>query len=166
VTQRELEEDSSNGQRLIAYLTEHGIDAALIEPGVPMPTVPLAAAAIGVEEDQIIKSLLFRDANGDCVLAIASGTARIDRNLLAQTCGLVKPRLADPATVLSITGFPAGGVSPVGHVTSVRVVIDRRAADLQTVYGGGGTEDVLLRISPRDIIRITKATIAEITSSG
>ncbi|NEQ18816.1 MAG: hypothetical protein F6K28_01855 [Microcoleus sp. SIO2G3] len=63
-----------------------------------------------------------------------------------------------------VTGFPAGWVSPVGHATSIPVVIDRRAAELQTVYGGGGTEDVLLRIRPRDIIRLTNATIADITS--
>jgi Cys-tRNA(Pro) deacylase len=165
VTQTESNAILTIGERLIAYLAAHNVDAELIEPGVPMPTVPLAAAAIGVAEDQIIKSLLFRDANGECVLAIASGTARIDRNLLAQTCGLVKPRLADPATVLSVTGFPAGGVSPVGHATPIRVVVGRRAAELPTVYGGGGTEDVLLRIDPRDIVRLTNATIANITSA-
>ena len=67
------------GEALVAYLRERGVDTELLTPGVPMPTVPLAAAAIGVTEDQIIKSLLFRDSRGDLVLAIASGTARIDR---------------------------------------------------------------------------------------
>jgi Cys-tRNA(Pro) deacylase len=127
-----------------------------------MPTVPLAAAAIGVTEDQIIKSLLFRDSRGELVLAIASGTARIDRSLLAFAAGLEKPRLADPATVLATTGFPAGGVAPVAHATPVRVVIDRRAAAMDVVYGGGGSEDVLLKIRPRDVIRLTSAEIADI----
>src|SRR5262245_42168738 len=109
-----------------------------------MPTVPLAATAIGVNEEQIIKSLLFCDRRGDCVLAVAAGTARIDRALLAAATGLDRPRLADPHTVLAKTGFPAGGVAPVGHATPVRVVIDRRAAELELVYGGGGAEEVLL----------------------
>jgi Cys-tRNA(Pro) deacylase len=164
VTLQNLDASSSVGEHLIAFLTERNVEAELIEPGVPMPTVPLAAAAIGVEEEQIIKSLLFRDPNGDCVLAIASGTARIDRNLLGKVTGLTKLRLANPETVQTMTGFPAGGVSPVGHATPILVVIDRRAAELETVYGGGGTEDVLLRIRPSDIIRITNATIADITS--
>jgi Cys-tRNA(Pro) deacylase len=150
----------------LAYLRELGVDAELLAPGVPTPTVPLAAAAIGVKEDQIIKSLLFRDSRGDLVLAIASGTARIDRGLLAAATGLDRPRLADPATVLAATGYPTGGVAPVGHATPVRVVVDRRAAALEVVYGGGGTEHVLLRISPRDIIRLTNAEIVDIASNG
>ncbi|HKG25402.1 MAG TPA: YbaK/EbsC family protein [Thermomicrobiales bacterium] len=152
------------GEALVAYLRERGVEAELLSPGVPMPTVPLAAAAIGVAEDRIIKSLLFRDSRGELVLAIASGTARIDRGLLATATGLDRPRLADPATVLAVTGFPAGGVSPVAHATPVRVVIDRRAAALDVVYGGGGSEDVLLKISPRDIIRLTGAEIVDIAA--
>jgi Cys-tRNA(Pro) deacylase len=154
------------GEALLAYLREHGVEAELLASGVPMPTVPLAAAAIGVREDQIIKSLLFRDGNGHLVLAIASGSARIDRGLLGAATGLDRPRLADPATVLAVTGFPAGGVAPVGHATPVRVVVDRRAAVLEVVYGGGGAEDVLLRISPRDIIRLTNAEIVDIVADA
>jgi prolyl-tRNA editing enzyme YbaK/EbsC (Cys-tRNA(Pro) deacylase) len=154
------------GEALVAYLRKRDVDAELVTPGVPMPTVPLAAAAIGVAADQIIKSLLFRDGRGELVLAIASGTARIDRARLAAATGLDRPRLADPATVLAATGFPAGGVAPVAHATPVRVVIDRRAAALEVVYGGGGSEDALLRIRPRDIIRLTNAEVVDITLDG
>ena len=157
-------ETRSIAQSLLAQLQGHGIDAELLTPGVPMPTVPLAAAAIGVHEERIIKSLLFCDRQDECILAIASGTARIDRDLLSKATGLDRPRLADPATVLVKTGYPAGGVAPVGHATAVRVVIDRRAAELDVVYGGGGAEDVLLRISPRDIIRLTSAEIVDIVA--
>jgi prolyl-tRNA editing enzyme YbaK/EbsC (Cys-tRNA(Pro) deacylase) len=144
------------------FLTARGIDFEMVVPGVPMPTVPLAAAAIGVREDQIIKSLLFCDARGQAVLAIASGTARVDRARLASATGLDRPMLADPATVLAVTGFPAGGVAPVGHRTPVRVVIDRRAAALNTVFGGAGSEEALLRIAPADIVRLTQARIVDI----
>jgi Cys-tRNA(Pro) deacylase len=148
---------------VLDYLWKRGVDAELLLPGVPMPTVPLAAAAIGVHETEIIKSLLFCDKRGLCVRAIASGAARIDRERLATVTGLERLRLADPQLVQMKTGFPAGGVSPVAHATPVRVVIDRRAAELDMVYGGGGAEEVLLRISPRDIIRLTNAEVAEIT---
>jgi prolyl-tRNA editing enzyme YbaK/EbsC (Cys-tRNA(Pro) deacylase) len=151
-------------EALVASLRDAGVDAELLAPGVPMPTVPLAAAAIGVREEQIVKSLLFCDKSGRCVLAIASGTARIDRARLAAVTGLDRPRLADPATVLAVTGFPAGGVAPVGHATDLRVVIDRRAAALDVVYGGGGSEETLLRISPREIIRLTNAETVDIVA--
>jgi Cys-tRNA(Pro)/Cys-tRNA(Cys) deacylase len=127
-----------------------------------MPTVALAARAIGVAEDQIIKSLLFRDRRGCLALAIVAGTGRVDRERLARAAGLEAPRLADAALVLETTGYPAGGVPPVGHRTAIPVVMDRSAAALDLVYGGGGAEEVLLRIRPADVLRLTAGTVAAI----
>jgi Cys-tRNA(Pro) deacylase len=150
---------------LVTSIRERGVDVAILAPGIPMPTVPSAAAAIGVREDQIIKSLLFGDGRDRYVLAIASGVARIDRQALAKATGLEGLRLADPSTVAAVTGFPAGGVPPVGHRTPLRVVIDRRAAALDVVYGGAGTEHCLLRIRPADIIRLAGAEVADILAT-
>lgn len=149
-------------ERLVAWLRTQGIDAELVRPGVPMPTVPLAAAAIGVPEDLIIKSLLFVADAREPVLAIASGSSKVDRHLLAAASHRERLRLADPATVLAVTGFPAGGVAPVGHRTPLTVVVDRTVAAKPVVYGGAGAEDALVRMAPRDIIRLTGGVIAEI----
>ena len=149
-------------ERLIRYLRAHGVDAELVAPGVPMPTVPLAAAAIGARPEQILKSLLFKDRTGRCVLAIASGTGKVDAAKLAATADLDRPRLADPATVMKVTGYPAGGVAPVGHASGVRVIVDARAAALDVAFGGGGAEELLLRIRPADIFRLTGGEVADI----
>ena len=69
---------------LVAWLTGLGIENRLLRPGVPMPTVPLAAQAIGIDEQQILKTLLFRDRAGSLVRVIASGPSRIDLDRLAQ----------------------------------------------------------------------------------
>ena len=151
---------------LLAYLDERGIEAELVAPGVAMPTVGLAAAAIGAREEQILKSLLFRGRGGRLVLAIAAGTGRVDGGLLAAVTGLDRPRLADAATVRAATGFPAGGVAPVGHRTPLEVVIDRRAAELEVAYGGGGAEELLLRIRPEDIVRLTGARVVDIVEAA
>jgi prolyl-tRNA editing enzyme YbaK/EbsC (Cys-tRNA(Pro) deacylase) len=149
--------------RLAAVVLAHGLDAEILAPGVPMPTVPSAAAAIGVREDQILKSLLFQDRDSSrFVLAITCGTAKISRDRLAAATGLHRPRLADPPTVLATTGYPAGGVPPIGHATPFLVVVDRRVADLDEAFAGGGAEDLLLRIRPADILRLTNAIVADI----
>src|SRR5438067_606993 len=62
-------------ERLLAEIRNRGIEAELIRPGAPMPTVPLAAAAMGVAEQSIIKSVLFEDLAGGVVLGIANGTS-------------------------------------------------------------------------------------------
>jgi len=149
--------------QLRAFLAATEIWAEVLTPGVPMPTVPLAAAAIGVREEQIIKSVLFKDRSGSVALAIASGTARIDRHRLSQITGLPSLTLADPDSVLAATGYPAGGVAPVGHASRFPVVIDRRVMELDAVYGGAGSEETLLRIAPTDIARLTGAIVDDIT---
>lgn len=151
--------------RLQKYLSAAGIDAEILRPGVPMPTVPLAASAIGVDEDQIIKSVLFHDSSGLVVLAIASGIARIDRKRLAEVAQSGKLKLADASTVLAATGYPAGGVCPIGHATTFPVVIDQRVMKLDIVFGGAGSEEALLKISPVEIARLTQATVADIVNA-
>jgi len=153
---------TSIGEQLLATIRASGIEAELVEPGVPMPTVPLAAEAIGVSEAAIIKSVLFENRAGQVVLGIANGTSRISRPALASAAGLAKLWLASPELVLERTGFPAGGVAPVGHENLIPVVIDRHVMDEEWVYGGAGTEEALLKIRPADIALLTGATIAEI----
>ena len=84
---------------LLAYIAENGIDAEVLIPGVPMPTVPAAAAAIGVNEASILKSLVFAAPDGQLVLAIAAGPARIDRKRLAEVAAHSKLKLADPTSI-------------------------------------------------------------------
>jgi prolyl-tRNA editing enzyme YbaK/EbsC (Cys-tRNA(Pro) deacylase) len=153
------------GQRLLDQLIALGIEAELIMPGAAMPTVAMAAAAIGVDEAAIIKSVLFDDLNGGVVLGIASGVNRISRARLAEAVGGSKLRLASPDLVLAKTGFPAGGVAPVLHRCSMPVVIDAAVGLQDWVYGGAGTEDGLLKLRPGDIARLTNATIADIVEN-
>ena len=152
--------------RLAAYLEKAGVDHAFVAPNVPVPTVPAAAEAIGVAESAILKTLLFEAADGSCVAAIASGPAKVDRRKLAAVVELAKLRFASPETVLRVTGFPAGGVAPVGHATAIPVVVDAAVLDLPEAWGGGGDESLLLRIAPADIIRLTNATIAALQTGA
>jgi Cys-tRNA(Pro) deacylase len=131
-----------------------------------MPTVPAAAAAIGVPEDQILKTLLFVGSDGQYVVAIACGTKRISRDLLAQASGIARPRPAGPDAVARVTGYPAGGVAPIGLTVDVPVVVDSRVETLPVAFGGAGREDLLLRIDPQDVIRLNRALVASIVELG
>jgi Cys-tRNA(Pro) deacylase len=162
VSTNEAESNHTGERQLMAYLVATGIHAEIVRPGVPMPTVPLAAAAIGVRDEQIIKSVLFKDSAALPVLAVACGTARIDRTALARIAGTGKLRLADAERVLSVTGYPAGGVSPIGHASPVTVVIDDAVMNQDFVFGGAGSEETLLRIRPRDIQLSTAAITGSI----
>jgi Cys-tRNA(Pro) deacylase len=127
-----------------------------------MPTVTSAAAAVGVSEEQIVKTLVFASDDGSIVVAIASGNDRIDRNRLAAIAGTARLRAAKPEDVLRATGYPAGGVAPLGLPEDVTVVVDRRTAALDTAFGGGGDEALLLRVRLTDVIRCNNAIVADV----
>lgn len=143
---------------LAAFIATHGIAAEIVPMAVETPTVPAAAAALGVSTGQIIKSLLFL-VRDQPVLVIASGGTLVDRGVLAARYGVGKKqiKLADAETVLRLTGYPAGGVPPFGHPERLDTLLDRAVAAWDAIYGGGGDDHTLLRIVPGELARVTEA---------
>lgn len=151
---------------LARYIRDKAIDAELVQPPHETPTVPLAAQAMGCTEDQIIKSLLFLiegDQEEAAALVIGNGTGQIDPRKLAGIFGVGRKRvkLAAPDLVLAWTGFPAGGVPPFGYPQPLATYVDRSVLDQPLVYGGGGDERTLMRITPQELLRVTGAQIIE-----
>lgn len=161
----ESEQTSHHGgqEQLQAFLSHHRIDAEIIIPGADTPTVPAAAAALGVSPDQIVKSLVFNGRGGESIIAIVRGTAKVDRRKLSQATGLRKPRLAPPEVVHEVTGYQAGGTPPIGHREQLSVYMDDAVFDEAVVYAGGGEIDALLRIAPATIKSLTDAVVADIS---
>lgn len=147
---------------LKTFLQEAGVQGDFIRLDVETPTVELAADALGVSTDEIIKSLLFQAKDGACVLVIAAGTGRIDPKKLKAVTGKDGWRLAKPEVVLRVTGYPAGGTPPIGHKEKLGVLMDRRAAAADVVYGGAGTLTSMLRIRIADIQRLTGAEVHDL----
>jgi len=148
----------SSGQGLADFITKNTIVAEIVPMTAETPTVPAAAAALGVSPAQIIKSLLFL-VRDQPVLVIASGETMVDRGILATRFGVGKKqiKLADPETVLRLTGYPAGGVPPFGHPAPLLTLLDRAVLAWDAVYGGGGDDHTLLRIAPGELARVTTA---------
>src|SRR5690554_3944367 len=100
------------------YLDQQGIRAKLISDIGHTPTVPAAAQVLGVEPDQIIKTLLFVLEPGEkagqvppAVVVIGNGENRINKKALGQHFALNPKRvkLAPAATVIDLLGYPPGG---------------------------------------------------------
>ena len=93
------------------------------------------------------------------VLVIASGETMVDRGILATRFGVGKKqiKLADPETVLRLTGYPAGGVPPFGHPAPLPTLLDRAVVAWDAIYGGGGDDHTLLRVAPGELARVAAA---------
>jgi len=86
----------------------------------------------------------------------------IEQRALASTFGVgrKKVKLADPETVLQMTGYPVGTVPPFGHPQSLRTIIDPRVLEHAQIYAGGGEHNAMLRLeNSQDIVRVSGAEI-------
>ena len=147
---------------LAERLADLRIDAELILLGRETTTAKMAAEALGVPIDVVVKTILFQAKNGALALVVAPGTGRVDTKKLSQVTGIDGWRLAKPDVVLEVTGYPAGGTPPVGLKQKIRMIVDAKAAALPGGYAGGGRHDVMLRIKLSDIIRINGAEIHDV----
>lgn len=124
-------------------------------------TSELAAAALGVEAAQIAKSLVFI-ADLKPLLVVTCGDKKIDSRKLAKTLGAKKVRFADAETAEAATGFPPGGVSPVGLATEIPLYLDQSLWDYQTVYTAAGTANSALPLSPDRLQELTGASVIDV----
>lgn len=145
------------------FLDAKGIDAEIIRLGRKTKTVEQAAAALQTSKDKIIKTLTFIDGTGEPVLAIVTGKDSVDPKKLAKAIDTIGVRMATPTEAKRYSGYSVGGVPPVGHKMKIRTVIDMKVVRKKFVYGGGGSDNSLLRIRPWDIKRLQDALIKSIT---
>ncbi len=152
------DESGLSPRDLAQFISEQGVEAQLVPMDVETATVAQAAAALGVDPDQIIKTMAF-SVRDQVFLVIAAGTHTVDSRVLADRFGVGKKqvKLADAETVRTATGYRAGGVPPIGHLLPLLVLIDRAVIRWSEVYGGGGDDRTLLRIAPSEIARVTHA---------
>lgn len=148
---------------LAHFVQTNGITAEIVHLSEQTPTVATAAAALGVRPDQIIKSVLFL-ADGDPLLVVANGTARVHRKQLADQLTMSRRRvkMAGPEQVLAITGFAVGTVPPFGHRAPLPTLVDERVLEETAVFGGGGAINALMRVTPQELLRVTGARVVDV----
>ncbi len=160
-----MQPESMTSDDLQRFIDEQRIQADILPMDEHTPTVPDAARALGVETDQIIKSLVFR-INDEPVLVINNGLARVDRRKLAARLevGRKRVKFATPGQALDITGYVVGSMPPFGHRQKLRTFLDPAASRLDEVYGGGGDIDAMMRLTPSELIRVTEAEVLDVSA--
>ena len=120
-----------------------------------------AAAAIGCDLGQIVKSLVF-SVDGRPILALTSGVNRADVGLLAALAGGEDVRRATPEEARTATGFAVGGTPPFGHPAPVPVFVDRDLLQYDQVWAAAGTPDSVFPLTPDDLVRLTKGQVVDL----
>lgn len=139
------------------------ISAIVLETGEAR-TAQMAADELGVEVDQIAKSIIFRgETTGNAILFITAGGNQVDHAKAAALAGEPLGK-ADAALIRAQTGFAIGGVSPVGHLSPIRAFLDPRLMEFSLVWAAAGTPRHVFSAAPADLERLSGARTADFTA--
>ena len=154
-------------ERVRAALAEQGLAIEITSFPDGTRTAEQAAAAVGVEVGQIVKSLVFvRPGSGrHPLLVLTSGANRVDE---ARVGGLVGEPIerAGADEVRTATGFSIGGVPPVGHGLPLDVYVDEDLLKYGVVWAAAGTPTDVFCITPDDLVRVTDGKVAGVRSGA
>ncbi len=138
------------------YLASVGLADRVIEPEASTATVPLAAAALGVDEGMIAKTLSFI-VNERPILILAAGTARID-NRKYKDLFHTKARMVPFESCEELIGHAAGGVCPFGVNGDVTVYLDESLRRHETVYPAVGNDHSGVKLTIPELERCSGYT--------
>lgn len=154
---------SKNAKRVQSALATFGLDLVVVEFPDSTRTAQEAADAIGCSVEQIVKSLVFqRLPSGRPLLIAASGGNRVNEKLIKELLGEKIVR-ADAEFVREVTGFPIGGVPPLGHTQPIETIIDEDLMQYDEIWAAAGTPNAVFRLSPPELAQITGGKVARIT---
>jgi prolyl-tRNA editing enzyme YbaK/EbsC (Cys-tRNA(Pro) deacylase) len=126
-----------------------------------------AAAAVGAEIGQIVKSLVFvapADGGGiEPILCLISGPNRVDLSRLAAATGQPDVRRATAREANELTGFSIGGIPPIGHVRPMRVIMDPDLSRFQVVWAAAGTATAVFPVPPATLRTLANAVVTPVT---
>jgi len=145
-------------QRVVAAAERAGLAIEVVEYPSGTRSAVDAAAAVGCSVGQIVKSLIF-GVDDAVVLALTSGSNRVDTRALAALAGGSKARRVDADLVRSVTGYSIGGIPPFGHETDVPTFLDPALLDHDVVWAAAGTPRHVFPIEPRRLSEIADARI-------
>ena len=122
-----------------------------------------AAEGLGVPAESIFKTLLaYVDAAP--VVAIVPVTGMLDLKALAAARGAKRAHLVEASAAERITGYVVGGISPLGQRVGLPTVIDETARDHSLIYVSAGRRGLDVGLSPHDLIRLTQAQVARVST--
>ena len=153
-------------QRVVDAAARKGVRLELRVFDASTHTAEDAARTVGAELGQIVKSLVFVVAGEggalEPVLCLVSGPNRVDLARLAAVTGAPEVRRATANEARELTGFVIGGIPPIGHARSVRVIMDPDLGRYQVVWAAAGTQTAVFPVAPATLRMLSNAHVAPI----
>jgi prolyl-tRNA editing enzyme YbaK/EbsC (Cys-tRNA(Pro) deacylase) len=153
-------------RRVLAAAERKGVDIEIVAFDESTHTAAEAAAAVGAELGQIVKSLVFvapTDSGPEPVICLVSGPNRVDLARLAAVTGEADIRRATAREANDLTGFVIGGIPPIGFDGPIRVIMDPDLGRYPSVWAAAGLPTAVFEVPPATLRTLANAMVAPIT---
>jgi Cys-tRNA(Pro) deacylase len=151
-------------ERAIAAVEAAGIDVEVTRHG-RVNSLAEAAAARGIEPQDLIKTLVVRRADNDYLFALVPGGREISWPKLRSLLGVSRLSMPDAETARAATGYERGTITPFGSTTAWPVIADTLVAQPdRPISIGGGAHGVGLTMLSSAALQALEAQVADITT--
>jgi prolyl-tRNA editing enzyme YbaK/EbsC (Cys-tRNA(Pro) deacylase) len=152
-------------QRVLDAAARKGVTLEVTTFAESTHTAAEAAAAVGAELGQIVKSLVFVIPANDGLeplLCLVAGHNRVDLARLAAVSGASEIRRASAREARALTGFSIGGIPPIGHLRPVRAIMDPDLGRYPVVWAAAGLSTAVFPVPPATLRILSNATVSPI----
>ena len=148
------------------FLDSHKVSYIAFETPTEKLGAQETAEFLHVLPENVFKTIvLTRDKPKKPILAVIPGPNSVDLKRLAAALGEKKVHLPTEREAEQLTGLQAGGISPLALINKgFQVVIDAAAQNYEAIHISGGQRGLNIRLPVADLIKLTNARIASISS--
>lgn len=125
-------------------------------------SLPEAAAVLGIEPQDIVKTLVVKRSGDEYLFALVPGDRVISWPKLRALVGVNKLQLPDPERALAATGYERGTIVPLGSTTAWPVFADESIRG-RRIAMGAGAHGVSLFVDADALVDALSATVGDIT---
>jgi prolyl-tRNA editing enzyme YbaK/EbsC (Cys-tRNA(Pro) deacylase) len=141
--------EGSSMARVARAAKDAGLEIRILKMTQSTRTAEEAAEAAGCDVSQIVKSLVFENTSTKKLeLMLVSGSHNADMDYISERYGLSFAR-CNVRRVREETGFAIGGVAPIGHLSPIRIYMDRTLLDHERVWAAAGRPDSVFSVDPK-----------------
>jgi Cys-tRNA(Pro) deacylase len=107
-----------------------------------------SARQLGVDEHQVIKTLVMQDERAQPLVVLMHGDCQVSTKNLARALGLKSVEPCQPEVAQRHSGYLVGGTSPFGFRKVVLIAVEETVLSLPRIYINGGRRGYLVGLDP------------------
>jgi len=120
------------------------------------------SAALGVDEHEVVKTLVFEDDADRPFIVLMHGDRNVSTKELARQLGVKRTAPCAPEKAQKHSGYMVGGTSPFGTRTRLPVYVERSVLSLPRIFINGGHRGFILEMSVQDLCRVVSPTPVDV----